>query len=231
LMEANSVKTGFLVGEGLWKWKLEEAKNEENFPLVDEIIAKMVQYLAVKDDKRKFKVYSSKNTYEENENIVLNATLYNDAYEPTNTPDVKVQIKNSEGKIFNYTFSKFGTAYRLDVGALPQGNYSYLASTTLGNKNYTAAGAFYVNALIAEYQQTTANHQLLFTIAQQSNGKLFTPSNLLKIEEEIERNGVAKTISYEDRKYEHLIELKWIFALIVVLLTTEWFLRKRNGEV
>jgi hypothetical protein len=231
LMEDNGTKVSFLVGEGLWKWKLEEAKNEQSFPLVDEVISKTVQYLAVKDDKRKFKVYNSKNTYEENENIVLNATLYNDAYEPTNTPDVNVQIKNSEGKVFNYAFSKFGAAYRLDVGALPQGNYSYLASTSLGNKNYTAAGAFYVNALIAEYQQTTANHQLLFTIAQQSNGKLFTPSNLLRIEKEIERNGAIKTISYEDRKYEQLIELKWIFALIVMLLTTEWFLRKRNGEV
>lgn len=223
-------KVGFLLGEGVWKWKLEEAKSEQNIPLVNELISKTVQYLSVKDDKRKFKVYSSKSTYDENEEIVLNATLYNDAYEAVNTPEVILQLKNGEGKIFNYTFSKLGTAYRLSIGNLPQGNYTYVAKTKLGDKEYIASGAFYVNALIAEYQQTTANHQLLNNMAQQSNGKMLMPANLLSIADEIEKSGQAKTISYEDRKYEELISLKWIFVLLMSLLTAEWFIRKRNGE-
>lgn len=229
-LNENGKKTGFLLGEGIWKWKLEEAKNGQSYPLVSELIAKSVQYLSVKDDKRKFKVYSSKSTYDENENVILNATLYNDAYEPVNIPDVKVQLKNADGKVFNYTFSKYGAAYRLDVGTLPQGNYTYVANTKLGEKDFNASGAFYVNALIAEYQQTTANHQLLYTMAQQTNGKMFMPKNLLSIADEIEKSGQVKTISYEDRKYEELINIKWLFALFLVLLTTEWFLRKRNGE-
>jgi len=229
-LNENGKKIGFLLGEGIWKWKLEEAKNEQSYPLVSELISKSVQYLSVKDDKRKFKVYSSKSTYDENENVILNGTLYNDAYEPVNTPDVKVQLKNAEGKVFNYTFSKYGAAYRLDVGTLPQGNYTYVANTKLGEKDFTASGAFYVNALNAEYQQTTANHQLLYTMAQQTNGKMFMPKNLLSIADEIEKSGQVKTISYEDRKYEELINIKWLFALFLTLLTTEWFLRKRNGE-
>lgn len=229
-MEDNGRKIGFLIGEGIWKWKLEEAKNEQSFPLLHELISKTVQYLSVKDDKRKFKVYTSKNTYEENENIILNATLYNDAYEAVNTSDVKVQFKNEEGKVFNYTFSKFGTTYQLNAGTLPQGNYTYVASTNLGDKNYKANGAFYVSALIVEYQQTTANHQLLNTMAQQTNGKMVMPLNLLSITDELDKNEQIKTISYEDRKYEELINFKWLFALILLLLSVEWFLRKRNGE-
>ena len=85
-------------------------------------------------------------------NVVLNATLYNDAYEPVNTPEVKVRVKNEQGKTYNFTFSKFGNAYQLDAGTLPQGNYTYVASTSLGDKKYTANGAFYVNAIITEYQ-------------------------------------------------------------------------------
>jgi hypothetical protein len=227
----NGKKLGFLIGEGIWKWKLEEAKDEQSIPLVDELISKSVQYLSAKDDKRKFKVYPSKNTYEENENIVLNATLYNDAYEAVNEPEVKVQLKNAKGKIYNYTFSKFGAAYRLDAGTLPQGNYTYFASADLATKKYTATGAFYVNALIAEYQQTTANHQLLYAMSDQSGGRLFMPADLLKIADELEKSGHVKTISYEDRKYEELISLKWLFVLILLLLTTEWLLRKRNGEI
>ena len=228
--EENGKKTGFLLGEGIWKWKLEEAKNENAYPLVAELISKTVQYLSVKDDKRKFKVYTNKSTFEENENVVLNATLYNDAFEPVNASEVKIQIKNSEGKAYNYTFSKVANAYQLDAGALPQGNYTYVASTNLGDKKYTANGAFYVNAVITEYQQTTANHQLLNTMAQQTQGKMYMPANLLSIADDLEKSGQVKTITYEDRRYEELINLKWIFAAILVLLTVEWFFRKRNGE-
>lgn len=226
----NGKKVGFLIGEGIWKWKLEEAKNENSYPLVAELISKTVQYLAVKDDKRKFKVYTNKSTFEENENVVLNATLYNDAFEPVNSPEVKVQLKNAEGKIYNYTFSKVGNAYQLDAGALPQGNYTYVASTALGDKKYTANGAFYVNAVIAEYQQTTANHQLLNTMAQQTQGKMYMPTQLLNIVDDLEKSGQIKTITYEDRRYEEMINLKWIFAVILTLLSMEWFFRKRNGE-
>jgi len=101
----------------------------------------------------------------------------------------------------------------------------------LGNQKYTAKGAFYINALIAEYQQTTANHQLLNTMAAQSNGKMIMPANVLSIADELEKSGKVKTISYEDRKYEQLINLKWLFGLIIILWSTEWFFRKRNGEV
>ena len=229
-MEDNNRKISYLIGEGIWKWKLEEAKSEENFPLINELITKAVQYLSAKDDKRKFKVYTNKTTFEENENIFLNATLYNDAYEVVNSPDVKVQLKNEEGKVFNYTFSKFGNTYQLNAGNLAQGNYTYVASTTLGNKNYSINGAFYVSALIVEYQQTTANHQLLYTMAKQTNGKMMMPINLLKIIEELDKSDQVKTISFEDRKYEELVNFKWLFAIILVLLSAEWFLRKRNGE-
>lgn len=223
-------KVGFLLGEGIWKWKLEEAKNENSYPLVAELIAKTVQYLSVKDDKRKFKVYTSKNTFEENENVVLNATLYNDAYEPVNTSEVKATIKDEQGKSYNFTFSKFGNTYQLDAGALPQGNYTYHATTSLGEKKYTANGAFFVNAVVAEYQQTTANHQLLNTMAQQTQGKMYMPAQLSAIANDLEKSGKVKTISYEDRRFEEIINFKWIFVIIMALLSMEWFFRKRNGE-
>lgn len=227
----NGLKTGYLMGEGLWRWKLAEAENEAPKSVLNDLISKTVQYLSVKDDKRRFKVFTAKAAYDENESIQFNATLYNDSYQAVNEPEVNLQVKNEAGKLFNYTFSKTETAYQLDAGTMPAGNYSYVANTALGGKKYTATGSFHVNALIAEYQQTTANHQLLNTMSKQSNGKLFMPENLLKIVDEILKNENIKTISYEDRKYDELINMKWLFGLIMILLGTEWFLRKRNGEL
>ncbi|MCY1511836.1 hypothetical protein D9M68_462760 [compost metagenome] len=227
----NGIKAGFLLGEGLWRWKLEEAKNPEKASLVNELIAKSLQYLSVKDDKRKFKVYSQKTTFEESESVVLNATLYNDAYEPVNTPDVNVQVKDKNGKTYTYAFSRNDKGYRLDMGPMTEGTYTYTASTVLGENKYRADGSFYVQAVNTEYQQTTANHQLLQAIAQQHGGKLYLPDQLMAIANELKANEQIKTIRYEDRHYEELINFKWLFAMILVWLSTEWFLRKRNGEV
>lgn len=227
----NGKKAGYLIGEGLWRWKLSEAKDGLAVSVVNSLISKTVQYLSVKDDKRKFKVYPARNTFDENENILINALLYNDSYVAVNTPDVKIQVKNSDGKVYNFLFSRTASGYQLDAGTLPAGNYTYTAETSLGDKKYTAQGAFYVNAMIAEYQQTIANHQLLNNIAVQSNGKMYMPQQLLNIINDIGKNEEIKTLSYEDRKYEELINFKWLFVTILLLLSIEWFLRKRNGEI
>jgi len=227
----NGLKAGYLMGEGLWRWKLSEAENEIPQSSLNDLISKTVQYLSVKDDKRIFKVFTSRPAYDENESIQFNGTLYNDSYQPVNESEVNLQLKNDSGKIFNYLFSKTENGYQLDVGTMPAGNYSYTASTSLGGQKFTASGRFYVNALIAEYQQTTANHQLLQTISKQSDGKLFMPADLLKIADEILKNENIKTISYENRQYDELINIKWLFGMILVLLSIEWFLRKRNGEL
>lgn len=231
-MADNGKKTGFLIGEGLWRWKLSEAGEAQQEPIVfNSLISKTVQYLSVKDDKRKFKVYAAKNTFDENESILLNAVLYNDSYVSVNTPDVSITIKNEAGKAFKFLFSRTDAAYQLDAGTLPAGNYTYTATTVFGNKNYAAHGVFYINAMVAEYQQTVANHQLLNTMAVQTGGKMYMPQDLLKLVDAIKSNDQIKTLSYEDRKYEELINFKWLFVLIMALLTMEWFFRKRNGEI
>lgn len=227
----NGRKLGYTLGEGIWKWKLEEAKENRGNSLIEEMLTKTVQYLSVKDDKRKFKVSPIKSTFDENEAVVLNATLYNDAYEPVNSPDVNVRIQNQQGKVFNYTFTRAGSGYRLDAGNLPAGTYTFLASTSLGSQHYESKGSFYVSTLITEYQQTTANHQLLHTMAAQNGGKLFMPNEIDDIEASLVNNELVKTINYEDRRYEELINFKLIFWFIVLLMSVEWFFRKRNGEV
>lgn len=231
-MQDDGRKTGFLIGEGLWRWKLSEAGEAQQEPVVfNSLISKIVQYLSVKDDKRKFKVYAVKNTFEENENIVLNAVLYNDSYVPVNSPDVNIVLKNEAGTVYKFLFSRTDAAYQLDAGTLPAGNYSYTATTSFGNKTHTAHGMFYINSMMAEYQQTVANHQLLNTMSAQTGGKMYMPQDLLKLTDGIKANDQIKTLTYEDRRYEEMINFKWLFTLIMSLLTIEWFLRKRNGEI
>lgn len=228
-IEQGTEKAGFLIGEGLWRWRLEETKAGKEPLAFNELIAQTMQYLSAKADKRKFRVYTDKTDFDENERIQLNALLYNDAYQPINTPDVSLELKDEQGKVFNFVFARQASVYQLDAGLLPPGSYTYQGTTTLGKQNFTANGAFFVNPLTAEFQQTVADHQLLYTMSAQTNGKMVMPAQVMEIVKLIKTNDQVKTLSLEDRRYEELINFKWIFVLILMLLTVEWFIRKRNG--
>jgi hypothetical protein len=227
----NQRRIGVLAGEGIWKWRLEDFQENANHEATDELIQKTVQYLSTREDKRKFRVYSSKNAFDENEQVVLNAELYNDTYQLVNTPDVNIALKSKSGKAYSYLFSRTSNSYSLNAGILPAGEYSYTAKTNLGKVSHQADGQFVVTEQQTEFKQSLANHQLLFTMAGQNGGKMLFPDQLKDLPGMIRANETVKTISYEDRKYEELINIKFIFFLIVALLSIEWFSRKRNGEV
>jgi hypothetical protein len=114
---------------------------------------------------------------------------------------------------------------------LPVDEYTYTASTKLGTKTFTANGLLTVKALNLETRQSVANHQLLNNIAKQSGGQMLLPSQVSQLADLIKHNDNIKTIVYQDKHYSDIIDIKWIFAIILVLLSAEWFVRKREGEV
>lgn len=226
----NGLKTGYLFGEGLWRWRLADFQSNGNHEAFNEFLTKTVQYLTAREDKRKFRVTQPKKIFDENEQILFNAELYNDSYEPINDPEVTVVVKNKEGKNYNFSFSKSDKAYFLNAGVLPVGDYSYTAKTKLGSKEQVFSGAFIINALNVEELQTTADHQLLFNLAKNNGGEMIYPDQLNKLEQLIANKETIKTITFEDKKLDELINLKWLFGLIITLLAIEWFIRKRNGD-
>lgn len=218
-----------LAAEGLWRWQLAEFQAYGNHHAVEELLTQSVQYLTANANQQRFRVYPAKNVFDEGENVLLNAELYNDALELVNTPDVKIDIDNDKGKSYSFLFSRNGQSYRLDAGSLPVGEYVYTASTKLGDKIRTARGRFTIKELNLEARQSTANHQLLNNLAKQTGGLMLLPNQLGQLKDLIRKNENIKTVVYEDKHYAGLIDMKWVFALILLLLSTEWFLRKREG--
>jgi len=222
------VKTAVFTGEGIWRWRLQDFAANGNHQLFDELVSKTVQYLSVKVDKSFFKILG-KNNFFENEAIELEAEVYNESYELINEPEVNVVISNVDNKKFNYTYSKTSNAYRMNAGMMPVGEYKYDAKVRVGAKIYSQHGEFSVTALQVELTNTVADHQLLYSIAKKHDGDLIYPNQLDKLAEMLNAREDIKTVSYSEKKLREVINLKWIFFLLLALLSFEWFMRKRNG--
>ncbi|HMG10438.1 MAG TPA: hypothetical protein VK609_18120, partial [Mucilaginibacter sp.] len=224
-------RTAVLTGEGLWRWQLAEYQNYGNRNATDELLSQTVQYLTANANRQRFRVYPARNVFDEGENVILNAEPYNDALELINTPDVKINLKNQAGKNYSFLFTRIGQSYQLDAGTLPVGEYNYTATTQNGPQQFKASGQLTVKSLNLETRQSAANHQLLNTIAKQSGGKMLYPAQISQLADMIRKNDNIKTVIYEDKHYSDIIDVKWLFVLILLLLSGEWFLRKREGEV
>jgi hypothetical protein len=221
-------KIAVTCGEGIWQWRMNEYALYENNDCVNEIIQKTVQYLSNRENKNPFRVYCN-NLFMENEKIIFYAELYNENYEQVNEPDVKLSLTDAANKEYVFSFSKSGKAYRLDAGMLPVGEYTYKASTTFNAKKYFSSGVITISPITIESINAQANHSLLYNISAQSGGKMFYPNQLEILEDEIVKNEEIKPIIYTQQKLDDIINIKWIFFFALLLLGTEWFIRKIKG--
>ncbi|GAA4903944.1 hypothetical protein GCM10023313_03130 [Mucilaginibacter defluvii] len=224
-------RTAVLTGEGLWRWKLAEYAAFGNNNALNELMSQSVQYLTANADRQQFRLYPAKAVFDEGEDVLINAELYNDALELVNTPDARINIRDAKGRNLSFLLSRTGQSYSLNAGALPPAEYSYTATVKLGNRAFTASGKFTVKQIDAEARQSVANHQLLHDIAQESGGVMLMPSDLGKLSDLIKKNESVKTVVYEDKHYNELVDLKWVFGAILLVISAEWFIRKREGEV
>ncbi|MFO8068125.1 MAG: hypothetical protein R6U11_11140 [Bacteroidales bacterium] len=222
-------KYGFICGEGIWRWKLNNYMREENHDFFNELVSKTVQFLSLKEDKSLFRV-NTKNIVYENEPLIFEAELYNKSYELINDPEVSMLITNEEGVSFNYEFSATSNAYVLDAGTFSPGDYSYKAQTRLDDEKYEISGKISVVELNIEAVNTVADHGLLYRIASETNADLFYPDELDALAEAIKSRDDIKGIIYNHKEYTDIINWKWLFFLILVLLSFEWFVRKRSGS-
>ncbi len=229
LGDNNGQKLGWIVGEGIWKWKLTNFKLNQNFNAVEELLSKSIQYLSTKEDKRKFRVRMESNEWNEGDEILFNAELYDNSYQLVNSPDVSIQIKNEKNKLFDFVFSKSGQNYGLNAGVLPSGNYSYVAKTKLGTDAHTFAGKFTVRAIQLEDINTTADFNLLRTIAAKTSAESFGDDELNLLADQLLLNENFKSITSDQKETDELIDINWLMILLILIISTEWFFRKYFG--
>ena len=228
--DQGGIKTGVLAGEGLWKWRLFNFLQKNHYDDITELVNKSLQYLTLKEDKRKFRVSPAQNIFRENDDIVFSAELYNDSYEKINEPDVNISITDADGKAFDFVFSKRADYYFLSAGQFPAGNYRFSAIAQSNGKRVEQSGRFSVESIQLESFDLTARHGLLKNIAENYGGELVYPADISSLAATIKGNSQIKPVVYASSRTNKFMDNKWIFFLLFGFLVVEWFLRRYFGS-
>lgn len=221
-------KVGFIIGEGIWRWRLFNFQATGTHDAFNELIQKSVQYLALKQNEDNFNIYFPA-VFQETDNVEFTAELYNDSYQLINTPDVSLKIYDGNQKEFSYVFDRKEDYYILNAGTFEPGDYSFRAETKIGNQAFTENGNFSVVKNEIEIQNTQADFGVLNNLSLKTGGKFSSYVNYGTLLDSVKTNKQIKVQHYTQSTQSELINLKSVFFFLVLLLGAEWFLRKYWG--
>lgn len=224
----NNKKTGILLGEGIWEWRLTEFNINKNTQVFDKFISNLVQYLSSKEDKRKFRVYPIQNEFFLSDKILFETETYNDVYEKIYGQKIDLKITNENKVSTAYSFTNSENNSRFELKGLTPGIYKYSATCQLSGRLEKSEGEFTIKELLLEAINTTADHQTLRLLSEQTQGRFYYPNQIDQLREYIKTNS-AKSIIHSNEEFVEMINLAWLFFLLLTLVSTEWFIRRYNG--
>ncbi|MGD1894084.1 MAG: hypothetical protein ACFB15_26250 [Cyclobacteriaceae bacterium] len=227
--EENDKKQAVMLASGIWGWRLQEYARTEKTEAFDALFTKLTQYLSAKEDKRRFKVYPIKNEFEDSEPVVFQTEIYNDIYEEVYGQQVTLVLTSEDGEKRNYTYATNENNTKYRIGNLPEGVYSFQASVNLNDEQMNSSGEFTVHSLQIEALNLTANHDLLRQVASASGGSFSTLDSIEALQASFQNQKEPGKI-YTSEAFLPIINLKWLFFLLLLLVATEWSIRKYMGS-
>jgi hypothetical protein len=227
--EDNNKKLAAFIGEGLWKWRLDEYSSTEKSEIFDDSFSRLIQYLSTLEDKRKFRFFPIQNEFTDAAPSVFEAQVYNDLFQKVYGNKIDLVIKNEKGEQTNYNFTLTQGGERYRVGGLKEGAYRYSASTELNGKKETVSGSFLISAQNIESQNLVANTDLLRKLASSTGGRSFNFNQFDLLQKDFQKME-AKSIIHSEESFNPLIHLKWVFVVLLLLIGAEWFTRKYMGS-
>jgi hypothetical protein len=146
------------------------------------------------------------------------------------SPVINLNLTDEAGKISKFQFGIAGNMYKLSMGKLNPGKYTWSASTTFNGKNYKKSGVFVVEDISLEQLDNHANHNLLKQLTKQSNGVFNELKDFKKSVDALLNRGDIATVSYKETSFNDLIDERILFFILLLLLTFEWFMRRWHGS-
>lgn len=225
--ESGNSRTAFLMGENIWKWRLETNANKGSSDEFDIFIDKTIQFLS-SDSKRKSLVVNHESFYNSGEVIAITAQYFNKNYEFDDNARLTIVIKDKASNTSKtYDFLRGNNNYKVNLDGLDPGQYTFTVKESTSNTSYS--GAFEVLDFEIEKQFVNPDLLRLNQVAEKMQGAVYYPNQVKSLIDELVNNESYKPVQKEITKKSPLIDWIWLLVLLSVLLATEWFVRKYNG--
>jgi hypothetical protein len=225
--ENQGVRTAFLFGENIWKWRAESFVNKKTFADFDIFLDKTIQYLA-SNNARKSLVVNHERFYNSGEGIEITAQYFNKNYELDEKARLTIAVTNTKTKqVKNYDLLRTTNAFQANLDGLSAGTYKFTIKELNSNSSYSSS--FEVLDFDIEKQFVNPDWNKLNQLATQTQGKAYLPNQVDTLVKQLLDDESYKAVQKTIVKKSPLIDWIWLLILIAISLAAEWFIRKYNG--
>lgn len=225
-LEQGNIRKSDLNASGWYKLYLSPNSNERAF--ITQLIINLVDWTSSNPDNRLLKIKPLKKAFNSGESSMINASLINETGDIESNAVIEFTLK-SDNYAANYTMDNLGNGnYQLQIPNLMEGNYKFSATARKGSREIdTETGEFLVSQSSIELANTVRNDELLNNISTGSGGSFFDfrSANEFWNTSEVVSNLKSRTEIKEN--YIYPVRSVFWFILVIMLLGTEWFIRKK----
>jgi hypothetical protein len=229
-MHVTRRKSLSVLGYGLWRWNMLSDAGSETEQMLNSFISNSVRWLATQEDERRIRVQSTKHIYTTQDAVEFAAQAYDENYQPIDDAQIEVRIQRGN-EINQLMLNPIGSGqYQSSYGNLAEGEYSFTAIVTLnGTIIGKDQGTFSIGGVNAEYIETRMNKTILKQIAARTNGEYYDGDKLESFPEDIEKLSNFKPRDTSKSMEFEVWNSRWMLALVIIIFSIEWFIRKQNG--
>ena len=227
--ENQGKRSAFLLGENIWKWRLQSHVDNQSFVKFDVFVDKIIQFLASNDSKKSLAV-THESFYNSGEAIEILASYFNKNYEFDEKARLTISVTNTKTKqTKNYDLLKDNNSFKVNLDGLSAGTYNFSVQEL--NSKTTYSSHFEILDFDIEKQFVNPDVEKLNQLATQTQGKVYYPNQVDALIKSLLENENYKTLQKEIVSKTPLIDWVWLLVLIATALASEWFLRKYNGMI
>ncbi|MFX0139254.1 MAG: VWA domain-containing protein [Candidatus Hodarchaeota archaeon] len=215
-----------ILGYGIWRWDFLMKGIGKTNDTFKQFLGNCIRWLVTREDSKLVRIIPDKEIYRSGEKVSFTAETYYEDYRPLDGAEIKLVITGIS-KEYQVTLADIGDGkYEGEFQVLEGGDYTYKGQAFYQNRLLGEdAGRFSVEEFSMEFIDTKMNEALLQQIAFKSGGQYFTSLNFNDLEKEI--NFPERNVS-ESSQWEIWNRLGLLIA-VIVLLSVEWFIRKKKG--
>ncbi|HQE34707.1 MAG TPA: hypothetical protein PLQ70_08580 [Flavobacterium alvei] len=226
-VENQGKRSAFLLGENVWKWRLQSHIDHQSFEKFDVFVDKIIQFLASNDSKKSL-VVNHESFYNSGEAIEILASYFNKNYEFDEKARLTISVTNTKTKqAKNYDLLKGNNSFKVNLDGLSAGSYNFTVKELNSKTSYSSH--FEILDFDIEKQFVNPDVQTLNQLASQTQGKVYFPDQVDSLIKTLLENENYKALQKEISTKTPLIDWVWLLVLIAIILAAEWFLRKYNG--
>lgn len=218
---------------GYWRWDFRLAAYGEKRGFTARLWTNAVRWLTSPDLANRLFVEPDHPVFERGDAVSFSARLSDRDYQPVDGAEIQVRLEplvRAAGDADTVVVTLTGAAgfYSGGNSSLPPGRYRYRALARLrGEKVGEVFGQVAVETMGAEFRRPAADLDLLRRLAEDTHGAYFAASEVGRLADAIQMPGVTE----EEFVTLDIWDSPWFFVLLIGLLSTEWFLRRRRGMV